>query len=518
MSGVTNNPEPLDITHGLLARNWALNLVSQSLPLLVAVPCISYLIRKVGTERFGILSIAWALLGYLGLFDLGLGRATTKFVAECLGRGEMEKMPGLAWTSMASQVLFGIAGGLLSAAAVPLLVHHVLKISPALVSETESSFFILAGALPVVLAANSLRGVLEAAQRFDLVNAVKVPVNASFFLLPVLAASFGARVPSIVLLLVLARIAAGAAYLWLCFEVFPALRRSFSIDARTFRELLGYGGWVTVSNIVSPLLAYLDRFVIGSMMSMTFVGYYTAPSEAITRASVVPSSLATTIFPAFSSLDATGSKKKLEELCLRSVKSLLILLGPLLLLVVAFAHEILRMWLGAEFADRGSSVLRILAIGMLVNSVAFVPFGLLQGLGRPDVTAKIHLVEIPAYGLLLWFLVKHLGLAGAAAAWTIRITVDAGLLFAASAWLKYVSFAGRPSSTVWKAAGLVFLFGVLLVVPALATEPLAMRTAYAGMLLISFALVSWKYLLDGKDRGALLNLAGRFRAALAASK
>jgi O-antigen/teichoic acid export membrane protein len=512
------SPKPLEITRRLLTQNWVLNLASQSLPLLVAVPCIPYVIRKLGTERFGLLSIAWALLGYLGLFDLGLGRATTKFVAECLGRGEPEKMPALAWTSLASQVLFGIAGALLAAAAIPVLARHVLTISPALVSETESSFFLLAGALPVVLAANSLRGVLEAAQRFDLVNGVKVPVNASFFLLPVLAASFGARLPSIVLLLVLARIAAGAAYLHLCFKVFPALRRNFSIDARTFRELLGYGGWVTVSNIVSPLLAYLDRFVIGSMMSMTFVGYYTAPSEAVTRASVVPSSLATTIFPAFSSLDAAGSKKKLEELCLRSVKSLLILLGPILLLVIAFAREILRIWLGAEFSDRGSSVLRILAMGMLVNSVAFVPFGLLQGLGRPDVTAKIHLAEIPAYGLLLWFLVKHLGLAGAAAAWTIRITVDAGLLFGASACLKYVSFGGRLSSTVWKAAGLVFLFGVLLVVPALTTEPLAMRTAYAGVLLLSFALVAWRYLLDGKDRGALLNLAGRFRAAFAAGR
>src|SRR5438445_11121396 len=101
---------------------------------------MSYLIRKVGTERFGILSIAWALLGYLGLFDLGLGRATTKFVAECLGRGELEKMAGLAWTSMASQVLFGIAGGLLSAAAVPLLVHRVLNIFPALGSVSETSF------------------------------------------------------------------------------------------------------------------------------------------------------------------------------------------------------------------------------------------------------------------------------------------------------------------------------------------------------------------------------------------
>lgn len=101
---------PLEIHGGLLARNTVLNLMGYVVPLLVGLAAIPYVVRGLGSEGFGILSIVWVLLGYFSLFDLGLGRATTKFIAECLSRGEMARLPGLVWTSLAYQLVFGVAG------------------------------------------------------------------------------------------------------------------------------------------------------------------------------------------------------------------------------------------------------------------------------------------------------------------------------------------------------------------------------------------------------------------------
>ena len=61
-----------------IARNTIWNIVGQSLPLLLAVVAIPLLIRRLGVDRFGVLTLAWALVGYFGLFDLGLGRALDK--------------------------------------------------------------------------------------------------------------------------------------------------------------------------------------------------------------------------------------------------------------------------------------------------------------------------------------------------------------------------------------------------------------------------------------------------------
>src|SRR5689334_17843692 len=98
-----------------LARNTAFNIFGQVVPMLAAIATIPYIVRGLGSDRFGILSIAWLLLGYFGFLDLGLGRAATKFIAESLARKETDKLPELVWTCAGLQTLLGTAGGLLLA-------------------------------------------------------------------------------------------------------------------------------------------------------------------------------------------------------------------------------------------------------------------------------------------------------------------------------------------------------------------------------------------------------------------
>src|SRR5579864_627462 len=94
----------------LLARNTVWNLLGSGAPMLVAVFCIPILIRGLGKDRFGVLTLAWALIGYASLFDLGLGRALTQLVAKKLGTGEEKGIPTLAWTSLLLMSLLGLAG------------------------------------------------------------------------------------------------------------------------------------------------------------------------------------------------------------------------------------------------------------------------------------------------------------------------------------------------------------------------------------------------------------------------
>jgi len=102
---------------------------------------------------------------------------------------------------------------------------------------------------------------------------------------------------------------------------------------------------------------------------------------------------------------------------------------PLTLIAVTYAPELLRVWLGADFAIQGAAALRWLAVGVLSNSLASIPFALLQGIGRSDTTAKIHLVEAPLYlGLMVW-LIHERGITGAAIAWSVRTTLDLVLLY-----------------------------------------------------------------------------------------
>lgn len=499
-----------EIRGGLLARNTALNLVGQVIPLLVGLATIPYVVRGLGTEGFGILSLAWLLLGYFSLFDLGLGRATTKFVAECLGRAEMDRLPGVVWTALGFQVLSGVAGGLLMGALTPLLVDRILKIPPSLVGETKTTFFILAASLPFVLASNSLRGVLEGGQRFDMVNFIKIPASISVFLLPAIALSFGLRLPGIVLLLVLARLASTLAYLLVCFRIFSVLRHSirFSIQSRILRPLAAYGGWVTVTNVVSPVLVYADRFLIGSMLSASAIGYYAAPYEAVARLSVLYGSLVTALFPAFSSLRSAGDLDGLERMYAKSIKFLLLIAGPLMLVLVVFARDLLLLWLGEDFALHSTFVFRLFAVGFFLTSLFVVPFTLLQGLGRADITAKFHVAELFFYVPLVWVLTMHWGLRGAAIAWTCRVIGDGVLLFGA-AWRVFsfspVLLIRKPCS---RSILLLTGFGLLLYLVANSEITIFLRGALTAGLTIAFYGGVWNYVLDPSEKGIIGSLVG----------
>src|SRR6266571_2314047 len=127
----------------LLARNTIWNLLGSGSPMVVAVFCIPILIRGLGKERFGVLTLAWALIGYASLFDLGLGRALTQLVARKLGAGEDREVPTLVWTSLLLMLLLGVLGAGVVGVLSPWLVHSALNVPDALEPETLQSFRLL---------------------------------------------------------------------------------------------------------------------------------------------------------------------------------------------------------------------------------------------------------------------------------------------------------------------------------------------------------------------------------------
>ncbi|HUG40845.1 MAG TPA: flippase [Longimicrobiales bacterium] len=430
---------------GRVAVNAALNLGAVVAPLLVAVVTLPILIDGLGDARFGILAIAWMFLAYLS--ELGLGSTTTRYAAEAVGAGRLGELGAIAWTTAGLQLAIGVMEGVALAALTPWLVKGVLNIPPELHAEAMASLWLLAIAIPVAGLGKSFRGLVEGAQRFDLALLVHLPATAGGYVLAAIAAQLGWPLPWVFGLIVLSRAVAFPAYLVAARRALPGVSlRPRWLGAR-LREMLGFAGWASVSTIVSPLLVYLDRFMVGALLSMTAVAYYAAPYEVVARLALVPAGLVGALYPAFSQLSGERSRAEAETLAARSVNALVVLLAPILVLVLGGAADGLSLWLGPEYARQSALALQILAIGALANAAAHVPFGLLHGIGRPDLPARLHLLELPLQLVLAWLLVSRYGIPGAALAWTLRILLDTALLFAAAARvgaLRPRAFLGTP--------------------------------------------------------------------------
>ena len=476
----------------LIVKNILWNLAGQGVPLIAAVFSIPLLIKELGIDRFGVLTLAWMVIGYFSLFDFGIGRALTKVVAEKLGGGHTEDIPAIVWTALFLMLLLGVVGTFVVASLSSWLVTSVLKVPVVLQQETRNTFYLLALSIPVVISTAALRGLLEAYQRFGLVNLIRVPLGVFMFIGPPMVLPFSKNLFWVVAVLVAGRLVAWFVHLVFCLRVVPGLKGGVTVRSALLRPLFRFGGWITVSNLIGPLMVYLDRIFISAFISMAAVAYYTTPYEIVTKLLILPAALTSVLFPVFASTQVHDHTKT-ANLFRRGVNYVFLSLFPLTLVIVTFAPEGLELWLGAEFARESCAVLRWLAIGVLVNGLAQVPFALVQGAGRPDLTAKLHAAELPFYLAVLWWLLAHLGVEGAAIAWLLRVFVDGVVLFfMAHRLMPCTGFLSRLSVYLGVAL-LALLLGVVL-------QGVMWKGIYILLALAIFAITAWSFILSPEER------------------
>lgn len=488
-------------------RNAFLNLSGQLLPLAVGIMVMPATLRLLGPDRFGVLALGWALLGYAMLLDFGLGRAVTNYVARSSARPGVDNMFDVVLAALAVQVAMGLVLGALLIGTGALILDRLLDIPDVLRPEVHGAVYVLAASIPVVLISSSLLGTLEGVQRFDLVNSIRIPLNVITLAAPLLGALAGLGLPGIFVLLALARLSAVLVAFNLASRLLPRNKGGIP-RLGLLRPLVAYGGWVSLSGLVAPLLVYLDRFLLASLVSISAVAYYAAPYEVITRLWVVPVSVTMALFPAFGYLQARGDRVALEEWLVRSVKLVLLLLAPLVATALLFATEFLHWWLGGDFALQSAGALQVLAIGVLINSLGHVPFAFLQGIGRPDLTAKFHLIELPVYVIAAFAFIARWGVAGAAAAWTLRVTMDTILLVIGTFAVSRLPLRIAASRRFGHAAAAVLLLFAASSLARLLTRslPLSVSLIGVGFCIVLFAGLAWRLALEDTERSSLASI------------
>jgi O-antigen/teichoic acid export membrane protein len=171
---------------------------------------------------------------------------------------------------------------------------------------------------------------------------------------------------------------------------------------------------------------------------------------------VLSAAFMSVLFPAFAA-SVTMDKERLRTLFLRGSLLLWAAMLTVAIFVTLFAEQLLTLWLDDSFALQSSEVLRWAAIGLVVNAMSFVPFGLLQAIGRADLTAKVNLIELPFYLLLLYVALMEWGIVGAAIASTIRLALNSVVLFILAAkWVPSIS------SDVFKLVSLMIVSVIVL--------------------------------------------------------
>lgn len=410
--------------------NIAWNLLGLGTPLIIAAVTIPALIQTIGMERFGLLALAWGLIGYAGVFDLGIGRATTQFIAQLRGQNAYADIPLVIRSATRLTLLTGAIGFFLLMLAAILGVQKLIHHSAGLERELTISIFLLAVAVPIQAISATYRGVNEAFEKFRGISLLRMMLGALNFLGPYLIAHYSTSLAWLVSTLLISRLAALVAFRHLAIRCIRSnLDHQFNPPARTSKaeikkRLFAFGGWVTVSSVVGPLLVQADRFVIAGLISAAAVATYTIPYEVVVQSLIIVGSVSSVAFPSLTKQmhqDPSQWQSSFRRWLRIVILVMLVVTAALALLL----PTLLPLWIGHNLPVESVLIGQILCLGVFANSIGSMYFSLLHAKGRSDITAKLHLIELPLFIFALSFLIDIYGLYGVAWAWVGRTVFDA---------------------------------------------------------------------------------------------
>jgi O-antigen/teichoic acid export membrane protein len=262
-------------------------------------------------------------------------------------------------------------------------------------------------------------------------------------------------------------------------------RPRWRLDREHARELLRFGRWVFLLNLLGFAAQYADTLVVGRLLGVTALGVYQMAQQlSLSPMTQLGNHLHGVMFPAFSKM---GDGPALRAGLLRTLRLVLLVALPMGCFVTGFAEPLVRAVLGEQWLG-AVPPLRLLTWAGVFSLIGRAAAALLEGAGRPDRSVRGTALGAVLLAVLLYPATLRGGASGAAAAVVLcsAITMCYRLIEARR-------LTGGELSELWGASRM----GIAAAAPFLAVAPLVwQRPSWAPLAAVAaglaYAVLLWK--------------------------
>lgn len=460
-----------------IRRNTYYNVLGAVLPMLAMVVTLPLYLDLIGEERYGVLALAWTLLGYFGMFEFGLSRATAQRIA-MLEQASDDERATVFWTAFALNAALGVVGALVLLPIGYMAFGQYVDMTDTVRREAVATVPWLAAMVPVATASAVLAGALQGRQRFLALNVITASGTvASALVLLGVAAWFSVDLRWLLPAALGVRLLTISGLFVQCMRHVRLVGRPRA-ERALVRPLLTFGGWVWVGSLVAPVLEAADRFLVGALAGARSVTWYTVPQNLTVRATITATGLVSALYPRL----VSALPEQLDRLTDEAFRGLMVVLTLSVIGGLIIIEPFLILWLGADFAQRSADVGHLTALGFLCAGLAMLPVARLQARARPDLPTKCRLLEVVPYVALVYLATRHGGIVGAAAAMAFRNFADAVLLYGVAGYRPALSIVGVPLVLLAACAG------AMMALPVEAPE----RWLTGGLTLVAALVWGWR--------------------------
>ncbi|MBI1765365.1 MAG: flippase [Acidobacteria bacterium] len=481
-----------------VARGSLWNLGGQGVTLVASFVATPLVIRWLGAEAYGVLTLINLLIGYLAFGDLGMGMASTRYGAEAHARGDDEGEATVIWTAL----LIGLAPVLVLAVLLVLTAELLLERGLHLPAALQPPATLALRIAALGFMARALSSVLNTPQlvrlRMRLNSLLTTGANlAQIIFTPIVLWCGGGLVGAVAVVAVSNGLLA-LVHGFFSLRLLPQLVRP-RFDFVMLRSLARFGAALVASQLAALVLANGEKLVLARVASVKTLAHYTVAYTLANLLTMIPTALGQVLLPALTRLQASAARADLQRLYQQASRAILVTAPPLVVIMALLAQPFFTFWAGAEYGRESTGPFYLLLGGAVFNILAVAPLNLVLAAGKAELVARYYWLELLPYILCVITLTWWFGARGAALAWGLRVLTDAVLFIRASRQLSGLPFS--PFASSWRAyfAGVLWLLLPLCAGKWFGWPPLWQGFVVTGALL-SYGGLAYRVLLNPEDR------------------
>jgi len=474
-----------------------------------------FIVHGIGNDAYG----AWALIGslvsYLGLLDLGVRSAVTRYVAADTSTSRHAETSRLVSTALTFFIVAGAASVAVGGAFTLWGLPHV-DMPGELLEPTQVAVLLASSGVAISMISGVYQSVVVGTQHFTLLNAVSIISTVVRVVAVIVGLNLGGEIVTLAIIQLAINAGVGIAMALLSRRVYPQLRISTATWKRAdLHTLLSFGLASWFLRITSMLVHYADPLVIAALLPLAQITFFAIASTLIDYARQLVSGISHLIAPHASALQASGRAGDAGEAALTGARFATLISLTLLVTFIWRGATFIGLWMGPQYALECGTVLAILSCARWCSASFQVTSNALVGLGRHRGLVPATALEAATNLALSVWLAGRYGIVGVAIGTLIpRVALTVGF---APWYMRYA--AGVPVGR--------YLFQTI-IRPTLAIIPFALATIWmehswgADGLGVFFAQVTlalplaaaggWLAALDAPERALALQGAGRLIA------
>jgi len=489
--------------HSVVPRNVLSNWSGFVFGAVVSFFLSPFIVHHLGNVGYGVWSLVTSLTGYLGLLDLGVRGAVTRYVARFHTQNSRE---GVRQVVSSALFIFLCASTLavLASFAVALFGVTHFQVPPEYRRVSQGVLVIAGMNVAVSLVSGVFGGVVAGLQRFDIANAIEIASTGLRSLLIVLCLRTGYGLTTLALLQFGFSVFSGIANATMAFRLCPWLAVNLRhADKERLRLIFSFSAYAFLLQLSVYLVYYTDSLVIGIYLPVSAVTFFAIAGNLMNYARAPIASISIILTPLASSIEAREDAEHLKDVSLLAARYCTAVMLPIAVTFLVRGQSFIGLWMGREYASLSSEVLSVLTLAWMFSAGNQALSGIMMGISRHKMLVPVALAEASLNLVLSIVLVKRIGVVGVA--WGTALP---SLAVHAMFWPIYVRnvlkiSVSRYIYSTWvqnAIAGVPFLLGSYLVERFWPAPNLSTYFAQVVTVLPLSLITAWFFVLDKSDR------------------